>query len=72
MKAANSKRLVVKGGSAMTVRLVTRMSLLSLTLSHTLFLSHNRPVTADENRLSVKVKMKRQISISDFWFEFCF
>jgi len=72
MKAANSKRLVVKGGTAMTIRLVTRTPLLSLTLSHTVFLSHNHPVIADDIRLSVKVQLQRLISLSDFRFEFCF
>jgi len=72
MKAANSRRLVVIGGTAMTITLVTRTPLLSLTLSHTLFLSHNHPVIADDNRLSDKVQMQRLISLSDFRFEFCF
>jgi hypothetical protein len=72
MKAANSKRLVVTGGIAMTITLVTRTPLLSLSLSHALFLSHNHPVIADDGRLSVKVQMQRLISLSDFRFEFCF
>jgi len=72
MKAANSKRLVVIGGTAMTITLVTRTPLLSLTLSHALFLSHKHPVIADDSRLSVKVQMQRLISLHDFRFEFCF
>ena len=56
----------------MTIRRVTRTPLLSLTLSHTLFLSHNHPVIADDSRLSVKVQLQWLISLSDFWSEFCF
>lgn len=52
----------------MTITLVTRTPLLSLTLSHTPFLSHNHLVIADDCRLSVKVQMQRLISLFDFWF----
>jgi hypothetical protein len=68
MKAASSKRLVVNRGSEVTIRLVTCKPLLSITLSHTVFLSHNHSVIVDYSR-SIKVQMKRLISLSEFWFE---